>query len=176
MAAMTFTCPACTRRSSHPRDISDRYCSLCHWWTGDQALASARPDLFSRYGRPTPPHPWLVDEVRSSGMSIMDWSKPIRLDNMPPGAQVYELPFDGRTLLVIGRRVATDQPCTAVGGCGGVATASLYRCPTSGLNLPGEPSPVSVVRWCVAGCRPEMEPVPADEQEREWGWDHDNVV
>jgi hypothetical protein len=36
--APTFTCPCCGKETSHPTDIDQRYCGLCHWWTGDPDL------------------------------------------------------------------------------------------------------------------------------------------
>lgn len=32
--ADAFTCPHCGRTSHHPRDVDQRYCGACHWWTG----------------------------------------------------------------------------------------------------------------------------------------------
>lgn len=38
-----FTCPRCDRTSHHPKDVDERHCGACRWWTGDPALANARP-------------------------------------------------------------------------------------------------------------------------------------
>lgn len=50
----TFTCPACGAVSAHPGDVANRYCGACCWYTGDPGLAWARPELFTRNGRPAP--------------------------------------------------------------------------------------------------------------------------
>jgi hypothetical protein len=53
----TFVCPACDREHRHPDDVSNRYCAVCHWPTGDPLLGPLRPELFTRNGKPAPPNP-----------------------------------------------------------------------------------------------------------------------
>jgi hypothetical protein len=171
-----FTCPACLRTSHHPEDAVQRYCAGCHWWTGDPYQAYIRPDLFSRFGRPTPPPPRGVPTTSRSSVSTMDWTSAISADNMPDGAQIHQVRHGSSVIEVAGRLVEKEQPCTRECGCGEPASVSVLRCPTSGLNLPGERSQVAVVRMCATGCLPTFELEPADAQEREWGWDHDTVV
>jgi ribosomal protein L37E len=36
----SFTCPVCGRTTYHPRDVEERYCANCSWWTGDPVLAN----------------------------------------------------------------------------------------------------------------------------------------
>jgi hypothetical protein len=38
-----FTCPRCDRTSHHPKDVDERYCGACHWWTGDPTLGPEGP-------------------------------------------------------------------------------------------------------------------------------------
>lgn len=109
-------------------------------------------------------------------MSEMDWTRPIDDTNVPPGAEVHSVGYGPSTLPVIGRLVVDGVPCLVEGGCGEKASAVLLRCPTSGMNRPGEPSQVAEVRICRLGCRLLTALVDADEQERAWGWDHDTVV
>jgi hypothetical protein len=37
---VSITCPRCHHVSFHPGDIEQKYCSKCHWWTGDPQLGS----------------------------------------------------------------------------------------------------------------------------------------
>ena len=40
-----FECPCCGMRSTDPRDVQERYCGACHWWTGIPGLLAQRPKL-----------------------------------------------------------------------------------------------------------------------------------
>lgn len=53
----TFICPACDKLHRRPEDVTNRYCAVCHWPTGDPLLAWARPELFTSRGKPAPPNP-----------------------------------------------------------------------------------------------------------------------
>jgi ribosomal protein L37AE/L43A len=39
-----FTCPECNRTTQDPHDVKARYCSWCHWWTGDPVMARVPRD------------------------------------------------------------------------------------------------------------------------------------
>lgn len=45
-----FVCPTCGRRSPHPKDISERFCSVCGFADDNLAEAEARKVA----GRPRP--------------------------------------------------------------------------------------------------------------------------
>lgn len=34
----SIVCPECAMESFNPKDVEERYCGNCHWWTGDPAL------------------------------------------------------------------------------------------------------------------------------------------
>lgn len=40
----SITCPDCQKVSFHPRDVEQRYCGFCHWWTSDPELRVFRPE------------------------------------------------------------------------------------------------------------------------------------
>lgn len=77
-----FTCPICSSRSSHPRDLAEGYCGHCRSFTGKGELP-ARPLRF-----PEPPDGtpialraysvfeiWVRDDVtgRTSGRPLAHW-------------------------------------------------------------------------------------------------------
>jgi hypothetical protein len=111
----------------------------------------------------------------------------------PPGCALVELPRPQprsgphRPPLTLFGRVATDEDDghrgeaaslarahTVTGHCG--AEVRVVRYPTTGLNLPGEDSPVGVLVWCVRHGEitghlltgPILDT--ATERERGWGW------
>lgn len=89
----------------------------------------------------------------------------------PEGCAAYQLTAATTgPSTVIGRRTRVGHPCpNTIGSCGSTA-AETYRCPTTGLNLPGEPSPVVELVWCSHCGHAGQQIVDATEQEQQWGW------
>lgn len=113
-----------------------------------------------------PDHPPTIDTENS----IMDWTKPITVENCPPGANLIDLP--GAQAKVIGRVVDTEQPCA----WHKEDHSTTLRLPTTGLHMPGQTAPVMELYWCPVH---KMTGHHLDEKhtddEIEWGWNHTQV-
>lgn len=102
----------------------------------------------------------------------MDWSQPISTENCPPGATLLDLPGGGAT--VIGRVVATDQPCNVHSE----NHSTHLRLPTTGLHMPGDHAPVMEMHWCPDAkvmTGHHLDPQ-ATEEEAAWGWGHTQIA
>lgn len=104
---------------------------------------------------------------------VRERTTPITPDDHPEGCFVLQLVpvAEGPRDTVIGRHVVSELPCPKTDDPCGDRTADLYRYPTTGLNVPGEPSPVGELRWCSRCGTVALQLVPATEQERAWDWD-----
>lgn len=95
----------------------------------------------------------------------------ITANDHPEGCTTYQLtPTATGPRTVIGRRAESGQPCPRPVSSCGPGTAETYRCPSTGLNIPGEPSPVLELVWCSRCGYTEQQLVGATEQEQQWGW------
>lgn len=51
-----FICPCCGQFTTHPQDVAETYCPLCHWQTGDPELGSWHMSQPCRWRNHPAPH------------------------------------------------------------------------------------------------------------------------
>lgn len=93
----TFTCPVCTHKSSHPRDVLEGYCGACHRWTGQEWQV-----MFV-----------IMEAVRGALAGIPD-VLPQTLVREPPDALVVDLGDMSFRVFVRALRPAVSEPVPGV--------------------------------------------------------------
>jgi hypothetical protein len=55
-AVWLFDCPCCGQSNTYPQDVTEGYCSLCHWQTGDPQLGPWHMERPCRWRYSSTPH------------------------------------------------------------------------------------------------------------------------
>jgi hypothetical protein len=76
-ARPAFTCPCCGAVSRHPKDVEQKYCGRCHWWTGDPELGPAHLDEPCPHRTPPPWWRRLWDHLNDGDQDEIDAGTPL---------------------------------------------------------------------------------------------------
>jgi hypothetical protein len=92
--------------------------------------------------------------------------------NLPAGCTTMTLRYSDGDERALAARDATDETPEPAGEHQATCTSTLQvlRFPTTGLNLPGEASPVGVMVWCQEHGTVDQRFDEPTAQERAWNW------